>query len=279
MPHPTVLSISSQVAYGHVGNSATIAALQTLNCTVIDIPTIILSSHPGHGANAAIDIPAEKIDEILNILEQQGRLDKVDGVISGYIRSPEQVDVIRKAVENVKSKNPAALYFCDPVIGDDLPGIYVPGAVAEAIKTRLVPASDILVPNLFEFQFLTGDAVSGINECIELARTKFKAQVLITSVPMQRGTDCGNLLVGPRAVWLSTNPRIDKVPHGTGDLLTGLFAGHYLSTHSSARALSYACGQLNSVLIKSIEEGGDELVLSPLMTPPNLYSFSSAQRI
>ena len=279
MPRSIIVSISSRVAYGNVGNSATIAALQTLNCDVIDIPTIILSSHPGHGPAATIEIPAEKIAEFITMLANHGRLDKVDAVISGYLRSPGQVAMVKKTVELVRQNNPAALYCCDPVIGDELPGIYVPGTVADAIKTELIAISDILTPNLFEFQFLTGDTVTGITECIELARTKFTAQVLITSVPMAGGTDCGTLLVGPEKAWICANPRIDKVPHGTGDLLTGLFTGHYLSTRSSARALSYACGQLNAVLMKSIEDGGDELVLSPLMTPANPASFPSAQRI
>ena len=44
-----VLSISSQVAYGPVGNSASVPALQAAGFTVSQVPTIILSNHPGLG--------------------------------------------------------------------------------------------------------------------------------------------------------------------------------------------------------------------------------------
>ncbi len=277
MPGPTVLCLSSQVAYGHVGNSATIVALQTLGCTVIDIPTIILSSHPGHGASAGIEIPAEKIDEILDVLWAQGRLDKVDAVISGYIKTPQQAAIIKKVIERIKVKNPSAIYCCDPVIGDELSGIYVAQAVANAIKSELAILSDILAPNLFEFQFLTGQQATSMADCIDQAHQKFKAHVLLTSAPMKDIDQCGTLLISPEDAWMCTSSRIDKVPKGTGDLLTGLFVGHYLSTHSYKKALAYASGQLTSVLIESAQQGGDELTLSPLMTPPRLGEFPHPQ--
>jgi len=277
MPRPTVLSISSQVAYGHVGNSATIVALQTLGCTVIDIPTIILSSHPGHGACASIEIPAEKIDEILDVLWAQDRLDKVDAVISGYIKTPQQVAIIKKVIERVKTKNPSAIYCCDPVIGDEHPGIYVAQTVASAIKSELAILSDILTPNLFEFQFLTGQQATNIADCIDVARQKFKSHVLLTSAPIKNPDQSGTLLISPEDAWICTAARIDKAAKGTGDLLTGLFVGHYLSTRSYKKALAYACGQLTSVLIESSKQDGDELSLSPLMTPPRLGEFPHPQ--
>jgi len=277
MPRPTVLSISSQVAYGHVGNSATIVALQTLGCTVIDIPTIILSSHPGHGACAGFEIPAEKIDEILDVLMAQGRLDKVDAIISGYIKTPQQVAIIKKVIKRIKVKNPSAIYCCDPVIGDELPGIYVAQAVANAIKSELIILSDILTPNLFEFEFLTGQQVTNMADCIDVARKKFKAHVLLTSAPIKDHSQCGTLLISPKDSWICTAARMDKAPKGTGDLLSGLFVGHYLSTRSYEKALAYASGQLTSVLIESSKQGGDELSLSPLMTPPRLGEFPHPQ--
>jgi len=50
---PTVLAISSQVVYGHVGNSAAAFALRRLGVHVLPVPTIVLSSHPGRDARRA----------------------------------------------------------------------------------------------------------------------------------------------------------------------------------------------------------------------------------
>jgi len=279
MPPPVVLSFSSQVAYGHVGNSATIAALHTTNCTVIDIPTIILSSHPGHGPAATLEIPAGKIDEFVNVLADQGRLDNVEAVISGYFCDPQQITSVRRAVELVKSKNPTTLYFCDPVIGDETPGIYVPKSVARAIKDDLIPISDIIMPNLFEFQYLLGDKITDLRDCIDKVRENFKAHVLITSVPVDNPAHCGNLLVLPDEAWLCTSPRLDKAPHGTGDLLTGFFVGNFLAMGSYETALSNASGQLNLVLKASVAAGSDELVLSHLITIPFPPDFPPAQPV
>ncbi len=279
MPPPVVLSFSSQVAYGHVGNSATVAALHTINCTVIDIPTIILSSHPGHGPAATIEISAEKIDQFVDTLADQGRLDNVEAIISGYFCAPRQIASVRKAVELVKSKNPTALYFCDPVIGDETPGIYVPKSVAQAIKDDLIPISDFIMPNLFEFQHLLGDKITNLRDCIDKARESFKAPVLITSVPVDDPTHCGNLLVLRDEAWLCTSPCLDKAPHGTGDLLTGLFVGNFLAAGSYETALSSASGQLNSVLKASVAQGCDELDLSQLRNIPFPSDFPPAHAV
>ena len=279
MPPAIVLSFSSQVAYGHVGNPAIIAALHATDCTVIDIPTIILSSHPGHGPAATLEIPAEKIDEFVDVLADQGRLDNVEAIISGYFSTPQQIASVRKAVDYVKSKNPAALYFCDPVIGDDLPGVYVPQSVAQAIMDDLIPISDFIMPNLFEFQHLLGRRITGLRRYIDAARENFKAPVLITSVPVDDATHCGNLLVLPDQAWLCTSPHLDKVPHGTGDLLTGLFVGNFLAAGSCEMALSKASGQLNAVLKVSVAPGCDELVLSHLKNIPFPPDFPPAQPV
>ena len=45
-----LLSIQSHVAYGHVGNSAAVFALQRLGVEVWPIHTVQFSNHPGYGA-------------------------------------------------------------------------------------------------------------------------------------------------------------------------------------------------------------------------------------
>ena len=45
-----VLSISSQVVYGHIGNSAAAFVLQRMGHDVMAVPTIILSNRPGYKA-------------------------------------------------------------------------------------------------------------------------------------------------------------------------------------------------------------------------------------
>ena len=56
-----LLSISSQVAFGPVGNSAAVPALQARGHEVLAIPTIMLSNHPGHGPPAGFRTTADDL--------------------------------------------------------------------------------------------------------------------------------------------------------------------------------------------------------------------------
>ena len=44
----TILTISSQVLFGHVGNSVADFALRRLGFEVVAVPTVILSNHKGY---------------------------------------------------------------------------------------------------------------------------------------------------------------------------------------------------------------------------------------
>ncbi|HYM98252.1 MAG TPA: pyridoxal kinase, partial [Aestuariivirgaceae bacterium] len=61
----TVLSISSQVAFGPVGNSAAVPAMEALGMTVYAVPTTVLSHHPGHAKPAGVQIPAAVLASML----------------------------------------------------------------------------------------------------------------------------------------------------------------------------------------------------------------------
>ena len=89
-----------------------------------------------------------------------------DGVLSGYIGSAEIGSAILDAVATVKRANPAAKYCCDPVIGDAGRGVYVREGIPEFMKAKAVPAADIITPNQFELEFLSG------RECKTLAQAR-----------------------------------------------------------------------------------------------------------
>ena len=46
---PTVLSVQSRVAYGHVGNAASVFPLQRLGIEAWALDTVAFSNHTGHG--------------------------------------------------------------------------------------------------------------------------------------------------------------------------------------------------------------------------------------
>ncbi len=70
--------------------------------------------------------------------------------------SAETGAAILDAVARVKAANPDARYCCDPVIGDVGRGIFVRPGIAEFMRDHAVPAADIVTPNQFELDHLTG---------------------------------------------------------------------------------------------------------------------------
>src|SRR3954447_16952789 len=151
-----MLSIHSHVAYGHVGNDAATFPLQRIGVEVWAIHTVQFSNHTGYGAWAGRVFDGPMIDELVGGIADRGVLPSCDGVISGYMGSADIGNAILSAVARVRAANPAATYCCDPVIGDVGRGVFVRPGIAEFMRDRAVPAADIITPNQFELDLLSG---------------------------------------------------------------------------------------------------------------------------
>jgi pyridoxine kinase len=253
-----VLAMSSQVVYGPVGNSAAVPAMQALGMNVLGLPTVLLSHHPGHGPPVRQVIAAEMLEAMLEHLASHGWLDGIAGVMTGYFVDRAQVEVAAGAVARLKELRPDLVYLCDPIIGDDKPGLYVPDEVARAIASRLLPQADIIAPNRFELAWLSGAGVSGPRSALEAARG-LAPLCLATSVPL--GDDrLATMLIGRGAAWQVETARRAKVPHGTGDLLSGLFLAQLLRGQAGPEALALSLGAVEAVLDQS--QGSDALDLA-----------------
>ncbi|MGB3139815.1 MAG: pyridoxal kinase, partial [Aestuariivirga sp.] len=121
------------MAYGPVGNSASVPALQAVGFAVSQIPTIILSNHPGLGKPSGVKLPPAEFEAILKSLNALAVLDICVGVMTGYFASPDQVKIAASFIHKMKDKNPLLYVLVDPVLGDD-GSLYVSNEVATAIR-------------------------------------------------------------------------------------------------------------------------------------------------
>jgi pyridoxine kinase len=151
-----LISIESHVAYGHVGNSAAVFSLQRMGVEVWPIHTVQFSNHPGYGNWQGRVFDASVIRELVGGIEQRGVLAECDGVLSGYMGGADIGAAILDAVAVVKHANPSAKYCCDPVIGDVGRGVFVREGIPEFMKGKAVPAADLITPNQFELDYLSG---------------------------------------------------------------------------------------------------------------------------
>ena len=155
---PHVVAIQSQVAHGHVGNSAAVFPMQALGIEVAAVPTTLLSNHPIYPTMRGRVLDAALVADLFKGLEERGLIEAASAVLTGYLGSAENGAVIADFIARAKARNPALLYVCDPVIGDEGSGVFVAEGVVAAFRDRLVPAASILTPNQFELELLAGAA-------------------------------------------------------------------------------------------------------------------------
>src|SRR5690348_18459407 len=81
---PAVLSVQSRVAYGHVGNTASVFPLQRLGIEAWALDTVAFSNHTGHGRWRGAAVPADTVAELFAGVAALGALPQIDAVLSRY---------------------------------------------------------------------------------------------------------------------------------------------------------------------------------------------------
>ncbi|MBC7006173.1 pyridoxal kinase PdxY [Photobacterium sp. BZF1] len=254
-----ILSIQSHVVYGKAGNSSAVFPLQRMGFDVWPIHTVQFSNHTQYKEGwTGKAFAAEEIIQLVDGIENIGKLPECQAVLSGYQGSAEQCNAVINTVERVKKHNPEAIYTCDPVMGDPAKGCIVAPGVADVLINRLMPMADIIVPNQYELTQFTGmeinslqDAVAACKEALDkgpkLVVVKHLHSVSKDKFTMMMATDEG--------VWLAKRPYLTfaKQPVGMGDLISALFTGKYLSTQNSRIAFDFCNNASFAVLQKTYQ--------------------------
>lgn len=262
-----ILSIQSAVAYGHVGNSAAVFPLQRIGHEVWPVYTVNFSNHTGYGAWRGPMIPAADVADVIAGIDERGVLGQVDAVLSGYQGGDDIAGVIIDAVARVKELNPAAVYACDPVMGNAKSGCFVADTIPPLLRDRVVPVADIITPNQFELGYLTGREATDLEstlDAVAAAREMGPRTVLVTSVERPEA-DPENFLemivVDDKGSWIVRTPRLPFKRNGSGDVASALFTGHYIRSGDAADALARTASSVFDVLSATYEAGAGELLL------------------
>jgi len=243
-----ILSISSQVAYGNVGNSAAVPAMQSRGHEVLAVPTIVLSNHPGHGKPVSLRVPAPDLAAILGALADRDILWGCSAVMTGYFAANDQIHGVARIIRQMRKKNPSLYVLVDPIIGDG-EALYVPLPVAEAIRDQLLPLANCITPNRFELAWLAGCSVTSVNDATAAARCLGVSEVLATSIPAGPGL-LATLAITDRDCFERMSPLSQSVPHGTGDFLAGLYLADRLA-HDPEEALHRSLAILERAIARS----------------------------
>jgi pyridoxine kinase len=276
------LSLQSHVAYGYVGNRAAAFPLQRLGHEVWAVNTVEFSNHTGYGAWKGRTASADQVADIVHGIEALGVLARCDAVLTGYIGDAALGDVVLDTVAKVRAANPRAIWCCDPVLGDIDTGIYVKPGIDAFFRDRALPLADLITPNHFELEHLTGRKVETLDEAVAAARSLLKGPrlALVTSF-LRAGLQSEQvemLAVTPDAAWRVVTPLIafEVMPNGTGDAVAALFTAHWLASGDAAAALGTAASSIYAVLEATRAMGERELQLvaaqERLVSPPRRFT-------
>uniref|UniRef100_A0A8C8YGH8 Pyridoxal kinase n=1 Tax=Prolemur simus TaxID=1328070 RepID=A0A8C8YGH8_PROSS len=229
-----VLSIQSHVVRGYVGNRAATFPLQVLGFEIDAVNSVQFSNHTGYAHWKGQVLNSDELHELYDGL----RLNNVN-------------------------KYDYVLTVCDPVMGDKWNGegsMYVPEDLLPVYREKVVPVADIITPNQFEAELLSGRKIHSQEEALavmDMLHAMGPDTVVITSsdLPSSRGSDYLIVLgsqrtrrpdgsTGTERIRMDIH-RVDAVFVGTGDLFAAMLLAW---THKHPNNLKVACEKTVSAM-------------------------------
>ncbi|XP_055975211.1 pyridoxal kinase [Sorex fumeus] len=261
-PECRVLSIQSHVVRGYVGNRAAAFPLQVLGFEIDAVNSVQFSNHTGYAHWKGQVLNSGELHELYEGL-RLNQVNQYDYVLTGYTRDKSFLAMVVDIVRELKQQNPRLVYVCDPVMGDKWDGegsMYVPEDLLPVYRDKVVPVADIITPNQFEAELLSGRKIRNQEEALQVMDVLHSMgpdTVVITSsdLPSPRGSDYLTALGSQRI----RNPdgsvvterirmdmhRVDAVFVGTGDLFAAMLLAW---THKHPNNLKVACEKTLSAM-------------------------------
>ena len=292
-----------------VGNKAAVFPLQLLGFDVDVVNSVHFSNHTGYENGFEGDVlKGEQLRSILNGLHRNNLLSEIDHILTGYIGSESfleaVVDAVKMVREEVGQKSEKRLRFvCDPVLGDK-GKFYVPKELVCLYREKVIPLADVLTPNQFEVEQLTGIAIRSLDDakraCHELHQLG-PSLVIITSMELDTNKESenmtimasqfsavGNMVEAQELAWRIDCPILSGHFTGTGDLCAALFLAHTSKTtdtlssvHQIPNAMEKVVNTMFAILKRTSERTGEtvksrelKLVQSQdlILHPPKVFT-------
>jgi pyridoxine kinase len=224
------------------------------------------SNHTGYGEWTGRVYDGQSIEELVEGIAARGALPRCDAVLSGYLGSADIGHAVVGTVARVRAANPAAVYACDPVIGDVGRGVFVRPGIEELMREVAVPAADVVTPNHFELDLLAGTTtrtLAEVQDAVAAVQALGPRVVLTTSLDVDdTPADSVDLLAseGGRH-WRVRTPKLGLSVNGAGDAIAALFLAHWLRTGSAGEALGAAASSVFGLLARTEAAGSREILL------------------
>lgn len=260
---PLVVSVQSQVAFGHVGNSAAAFPMRASGVEVVEVPTALLSNHPHYSTMHGTILDAELVGGLLTGIAERGVAARASVLLSGFLGRAETAETLAAFLVRARADNPGLVYLCDPVMGDADLGHFVDAPLRRAFAARLVPLADVILPNAFELENLSGIAIAGPDDVARARKVLGCPAVVATSVPVAGQPGLLATVVATADTCHSFEvARLPVRPAGTGDLLAGLTAARLAQGMALPEAVGRAVAGVTQALLRTSGEPWAEMPIA-----------------
>ncbi len=143
-------------------------------------------------------LDGDRLLKLVDGLDRNGLLSGADAesgrighVLTGYIGTESFLRAVVVVVKKLKDLNSKCRFVCDPVLGDR-GKFYVPKELVEIYRNEVLPLADVITPNQFEVEQLTGISIHNIKDAqsaCDILHGLGVPLVLITSVVFGEGDD------------------------------------------------------------------------------------------
>lgn len=259
-----VIAVHDLSGFGRCSLTVVLPTLAAMGVRAYPLLTAYLSAHtafPPTGHEVFLDLTRE-MPQVLD--HWQALNARFDGFYSGFLGSPDQMDVLTHCLRTFR--RPGFLAMVDPVMGDNGQPYrtYTPQLCAR--MSELAAQADVITPNLTEAAILLDEPYDPAPDAHKAERwlrrlsLEGKRSVILTGLslaPDALGAGCLDRATG--AVHFAQAPLAHGRFSGTGDLFASVALGRLLSGHDLADATQQAVSFVSLAAQATLDRGGDPL--------------------
>ena len=252
--------------FGKCSLTAAISVVSVMGIHAVPLPTAVLSAQTGFPSFYCDDY-TDRMDFFTDEWKKMNV--HFDGIHSGYLAGPEQIQKVFHLLDAFQTKN--TIYLADPVMGDN--GKYFKAFSEELLDgmKQLCTRASITTPNLTELCLLTGTDYETLTACSDnddyltrildvakkfLNKMPANACVLVTGIIRQsdKGTFMGNMAVTSDHTFYHETPYIPQSFSGTGDLFAAVICASLVNGLTVEKAAKKAAYFLKPAIEDAVAE-------------------------
>jgi pyridoxine kinase len=237
-----IVTIQDISCFGKCSLTVAHPILSAMGIETAVIPTAVLSTHTGGFTGYTFRDLTNDIPEIAK--HWQALQLKFDGIYTGYLGSPEQVQIVSDFFDTFRSEQTKIIV--DPVMGDGgkMYAGFTP-AFVEQMKT-LCQKADVIAPNMTEASLLLGIPYrtdyteTEIQEILRKLTEIGVPNAVLTGVQYDDQHGAVAYSRESDTFYAAFRKHINRAVHGTGDIFSSLLSGAIVKGASLEKAVQLA---------------------------------------